>query len=82
VLTLDEAAADEHIAQRGVYTDLAGFGQPAPAPRFSETPGALTLVPPAPGEHTREALVDWGFDDQEISARLEDGTLVATTPAS
>jgi alpha-methylacyl-CoA racemase len=37
--------------------------QPAPAPRFSATPATLTSPPPYPGEHTRQALADWGVDD-------------------
>ncbi len=45
--------------------------QPAPAPRFSRTPGAIRRPPARPGEHTDEALADWGFDPGEI-ARLRD----------
>ena len=39
--------------------------QPAPAPRFSRTAARLDKPPPRPGEHTREALADWGIEQVE-----------------
>ncbi|TKD50000.1 CaiB/BaiF CoA transferase family protein [Sphingomonas baiyangensis] len=41
VLTLDEAAAHPHMQARGVYVETDAGLQPAPAPRFSRTPGAI-----------------------------------------
>jgi alpha-methylacyl-CoA racemase len=40
VLTPDEAAAHPQNAARGVYQEIDGVLQPAPAPRFSRTPSA------------------------------------------
>ncbi|GII21356.1 CaiB/BaiF CoA transferase family protein [Planosporangium mesophilum] len=62
VLSLSEAAAGghPHLAARGTFVESHGVTQPAPAPRFSATPAALTSPPPLPGEHTRQALADWG----------------------
>ena len=40
--------------------------QPAPAPRFSRTPGAVRRAPPERGEGGREALAEWGFSAAEI----------------
>jgi len=40
--------------------------QPAPAPRFSRTPGGVRNAPPERGEGGREALEDWGFGTEEI----------------
>jgi alpha-methylacyl-CoA racemase len=37
--------------------------QPSPAPRFSRTPGRLSEPPPVPGQHTTEALTEWGLAD-------------------
>jgi alpha-methylacyl-CoA racemase len=67
VLSLSEAAASDHphLAARGTFTRAHGVTQPAPAPRFSATPAALELPPPYPGEHTRQALADWGIGDIE-----------------
>jgi alpha-methylacyl-CoA racemase len=68
VLDLDEAPRHPHNAARETFVEVAGVVQPAPAPRFSETPGAIQGPPPAIGAHTREALADWGLTDAEIAA--------------
>ena len=67
VLSLDEAHAHPHMAARGTFTEVAGVRQPAPAPRFSRTPGAIERPPSSPGQHTDEVLVDWGFDADEVT---------------
>ncbi|WP_354639312.1 CaiB/BaiF CoA transferase family protein [Kitasatospora camelliae] len=59
VLTLRQAAAHDHLAARGTYTDHAGITQPAPAPRFSATPATLRRPPSHPGQHTAEVAHDW-----------------------
>ena len=41
VLTVAEAPAHPHHAARGTWTQHEGVVQPAPAPRFSRTPGTL-----------------------------------------
>ena len=63
VLALHEAAADPHLTARQTYVTADSLTQPAPAPRFSRTPGQLTDPAPAPGHHTAEALTDWGLPD-------------------
>jgi alpha-methylacyl-CoA racemase len=63
VLSLTEAAADEHLTARQTYVTRDGFIQPAPAPRFSRTPGELPDPAPLPGQHTLEALTAWGLAD-------------------
>lgn len=68
VLDLDEAPKHPHNAARRTFVEVAGVVQPAPAPRFSETPGAIQGPPPAIGAHDREALADWGFSTAEIAA--------------
>jgi alpha-methylacyl-CoA racemase len=40
--------------------------QPGPAPRFSRTTAELDRPPAYPGEHTDEALADWGFSADDI----------------
>ncbi|MFI1445768.1 CoA transferase [Streptomyces virginiae] len=59
VLSLREAPDHPHLAARGTFTDLGGIVQPAPAPRFSTTPGALTTGPAQPGAHTESVAADW-----------------------
>jgi alpha-methylacyl-CoA racemase len=63
VLSLNEAAVDPHLGARETYLAGDGFIQPAPAPRFSRTPGWLTEPAPVPGQHTIEALTEWGLAD-------------------
>jgi alpha-methylacyl-CoA racemase len=40
-----------------------GHTPPAPAPRFSRTPGELGRPPGRTGQHSREALTEWGVTD-------------------
>ena len=65
MLSLTEAAADPHLVARETYVTADGVTQPAPAPRFSRTPGALSQPPPAPGQHTTQALTEWGLPDAQ-----------------
>jgi alpha-methylacyl-CoA racemase len=66
VLNLDEAPSHPHNAARGAFVDSAGMTQPAPAPRFSRTPGGIQRPPARPGEHGPQILADWGFTAAEI----------------
>jgi alpha-methylacyl-CoA racemase len=75
VLDPGEAPEHPHLRERGTFTDVGGVVQPAPAPRFSRTPGAVTAPPPAAGEHTDEALADWGFAPDEIVALRGGGAI-------
>jgi alpha-methylacyl-CoA racemase len=66
VLSMAEAPAHPHNRERGTFTEVAGVLQPAPAPRFGRTQGAIARPPPHPGQHTDEALADWGVDPSEL----------------
>ena len=66
VLTFSEARAHPHNVARGGHVTVGGVAQPAPAPRFSRTPGAVRRAPPERGALGREALADWGFTRGEI----------------
>ncbi|MEU5125260.1 CaiB/BaiF CoA transferase family protein [Streptomyces mobaraensis] len=59
VLSLGEAPGHPHLAARGTFADRDGVVQPAPAPRFSATPGSLRRPPAPPGAHTEEVARDW-----------------------
>lgn len=61
VLTFEESYEDEHLTARGTYVNVGGWRQPAPAPRFSRTPGEVTHVAPFVGQDTDEVLRDWGI---------------------
>lgn len=77
VLDLDEAPGHAHNVARQTFVEVAGVTQPAPAPRFSRTPGAIQGPPPAIGAHDQEALKDWGFSESEISALKAGGAINA-----
>jgi alpha-methylacyl-CoA racemase len=75
VLDLDEAPKHAHNLARETFVELDGVVQPAPAPRFSATPGKVQGPPPAVGAHDREALSDWGFSETQIDALKSAGAL-------
>ncbi|MDW5593161.1 CaiB/BaiF CoA-transferase family protein [Conexibacter stalactiti] len=72
----EEAPAHPHNVARGTFTEFEGVLQPAPAPRFSRTPGTLRTPPRDPGADTDDALTDWGVDRDEIE-RLRDAGVVS-----
>jgi alpha-methylacyl-CoA racemase len=66
VLSWSEARRDPHNAFRKTFVDVGGVEQPAPAPRFSRTPGAVRRPPPERGALGAQALADWGFAARDI----------------
>jgi alpha-methylacyl-CoA racemase len=68
VLSPSEAVTHPHNLARQTFTEVSGVVQPAPAPRFSRTPGRIQSPPAKPGQHTAGALADWGFSASEITA--------------
>jgi len=67
VLSWSEARRDAHNVFRNSFLEMGGVNQPAPAPRFSRTPGAVRRAPPERGQGGGQALRDWGFDDHTIN---------------
>ena len=76
VLSLEEAPHHTHNRARATFVQRDGVWQPNAAPRFSRTPSAIRGKPTAAGEHSREALSDWGLDTGEIGALLSSGAVV------
>ncbi len=68
------AADHPHLVARGTFVDHDGVRQAAPAPRFDRTPTSLGRPPARPGQHTREALTDWGIAD--VDDLLETGAAI------
>jgi alpha-methylacyl-CoA racemase len=68
------AADHPHLVARGTFVDHDGVRQAAPAPRFDRTPTSLDRPPARPGQHTREALTDWGIAD--VDDLLDTGAAV------
>ncbi|HEX4866359.1 MAG TPA: CaiB/BaiF CoA-transferase family protein [Acidimicrobiales bacterium] len=76
VLSLAEAPNHPHNVERQTFLELHGIVQPAPAPRFSATPGAVQRPPSHAGQHTDEVLAEWGLDADRI-AKLRDTGAIA-----
>ena len=72
VLDMDEAPRHPHNTARGTFVDVAGVTQPAPAPRFSRTPGQAGSPPGGPGQDAAAILADWGWDAAAIATLRRD----------
>jgi alpha-methylacyl-CoA racemase len=68
VLSWSEARRDPHNVARKSFLSVKDVEQPAPAPRFSRTPGEVRRAPPERGEGGAAALADWGFAPGELAA--------------
>ena len=79
VLSMSEAAAHPHNAQRGMLVKRDGVQQPAPAPRFSRTVPEMGTAPRAAGADSRAVLVAAGFSEAEITRLEKAGTVGAAS---
>lgn len=77
VLSLSEAARHPHNAARAVFVERFGLEQPAPAPRFGNTPSSVRLPPPLIGEHTRDILAELGYSAADIETIIDSGECAA-----
>jgi alpha-methylacyl-CoA racemase len=75
VLTLGEAMEHPHNQARGTYREVNGVRQPAPAPRFSATPGEIGRAPVAIGTDTRQVLDVLGYSPAEAAQLANDGVI-------
>jgi alpha-methylacyl-CoA racemase len=75
VLTLDEAPRHPHNVARETFVEIDGVIHPAPAPRFSATPGKIQFAPHTIGADNETALGDWGFSVAEIESLKGVGAL-------
>lgn len=67
VLSLEEAPKHKHMAARQTFVERDGVVQPAPAPRFSRTPGAIRSAAADRGDGGEEALRDWGVSAEGLA---------------
>ena len=75
VLSLEEAPDHPQNLARKTFIEVDGVRQPAPTPRFSQTPPELQGPPPNPGEHTKEVLAEFGFSTDEIEGLAAAGAI-------
>jgi alpha-methylacyl-CoA racemase len=77
VLSLEEAPTHPHNVAREVFVEAFGTRQPAPAPRFSDSPGNIRRPPPAIGQDTREILQSLGYGAGELESLIRNGACSA-----
>ncbi len=75
VLSLTEAPHHPHNVARGAFVDVAGTPQPAPAPRFSRTPGAVRGPAPQHGADTDAVLAELGRSADQIARLRAEGAV-------
>ena len=75
VLNLKEAPQHPHNQARQTFIDFEGVTQPAPAPRFSRTPGGIQSSAALAGEHSDAILQDWGFSTEAVQNLKDNGAL-------
>lgn len=74
---LDPASAlgHPHNKARQTFIEVAGVPQPAPAPRFSRTPGEVSRPPAALGAHGGDILAELGYGQVDIARLKADGVV-------
>jgi alpha-methylacyl-CoA racemase len=75
VLDWTEAPSHPHLAARETFVTVDDVAQPAPAPRFSRTPGAIQRPPSLPGEHTDEILAALDLPPETIEKLRASGAV-------
>ncbi|KRB93494.1 CaiB/BaiF CoA transferase family protein [Noviherbaspirillum sp. Root189] len=74
VLDFLEAPDYPHNKERGSFIETDGIVHPAPAPRFSRTPGQALPIPKN-GQHTEELLIELGMSEADIQTFRERGVI-------
>ncbi|HWD54662.1 MAG TPA: CaiB/BaiF CoA-transferase family protein [Acidimicrobiales bacterium] len=75
VLSPWEAHLHPHNVARSTFVEVEGAVQPAPAPRFSRTPSAISKPPSPPGADTISGLVEWGVSEDAVAKLRASGAL-------
>lgn len=82
VNSMDDLLVEPHLESVGFWNlvDHPSEGQlrlPNHPLKMSKSPAALHRLPPRLGEHTREILGDFGFDEVEIQELIKSGAAIA-----
>ncbi len=75
ILSMSEAMEHHHNVARGSFVEVDGFKQPGPAPKFLRTPSKTRMGVAYAGEHSKEALADWGYAAAEIDKLTASGAI-------
>jgi alpha-methylacyl-CoA racemase len=71
ILPFWEAHTHPHNQARNSFIEIDGVTQPAPTPKFSNTPSAIPSAPADKGAHTDDVLRDAGLSDEAIKGLRE-----------
>ena len=71
VLSITEAYEHPHNKARKLFLKNGKRIEPAPAPRFSRTPGSINRDLSGSNAETSKLLFDWGLNEQEIRELLK-----------
>ncbi len=82
VLNVNEMHKDPHALARDMVVEVdhsrlgpvKTLGLPV---KFSKTPGKVAMGAPVYGQHTREVLAEYGYDEGEIDSLIAKGTVAA-----
>jgi alpha-methylacyl-CoA racemase len=75
ILSMSEAMQHHHNVARGTFVEVDGYKQPGPAPKFLRTPSKTPMGVSYAGQHSKEALADWGFAAAEIEKLAASGAI-------
>ena len=75
VLGMNEAESHPHNQSRQAFTQLDGFAQPAPAPRFSRTPSTAKHGAKEAGTDTQRILKAFGYNETDIQSLKSKGAI-------
>lgn len=75
VLTSEEARQHPHLKARETFIERDGVVQPAPAPRFSKTPGEVRHMGGEQTEKTTDILKDWGLSEADYNGLQASGNI-------
>lgn len=65
-----------HTHHRQMSVEKGWYKMAGTPIKFSRTPGAMRHLPPGYGQHSRELLTDFGFDEGAIDSLLADGVVL------
>ena len=77
VLTMEESLASPMARARAMAAETDDVVGPAPAPRFTRTPGAVRHGPLDPRTDTYGALRSWGVDEKTLAELARIGVIPA-----
>lgn len=75
VLSISEAMQDTHNIARSTFVEIDGVGQPAPAPRFSLTPGEIQVRAQRTDTDSQSILTAWGFSPEQSKELIAAGII-------